>query len=69
MLVRSKLAEESEEDMQGLDGGLIIRLLVHGDIDHGADYASVVWYWHIDVGTRELDLPEGLLHLRVPLLH
>ena len=42
MLVRSKLAEESEEDMQGLDGGLIICLLVDGDIDHGADYASVV---------------------------
>ena len=69
VLVRSELAEESEEYVEGLNYGLIILQLVHGDVAHRADNLGVVGRMHVYLGPGERSRLEGCLHLRVPLLH
>ena len=69
VLVRSELAEESEEYVERLNYRLIILQLVHGDVAHRADNLGVVGRMHVYLGSRERCRLEGCLHLRVPLLH
>ena len=69
MLVLAELAEEGEEDVEGLDNGLIILQFVHGDVAHGTDDLRVVCNVHVDFWAREWRLLESLLHLGWPFLH
>lgn len=69
MLVLSEFAEESKQDVHRLDQRLIIVMLVHGDISEAANQSGVVGRVHVDFGAWEVNLAEGSLHFRVPLLH
>ena len=53
VLVRSELAEESEKYVEGLNYGLIILQLVHGDVAHRADNLGVVSWMHVYLGSGE----------------
>lgn len=53
VLVRSELAEESEKYVEGLNYGLIILQLVHGDVAHRADNLGVVSRMHVYLGSGE----------------
>lgn len=69
MLVRSELNEKSEQYVQRFNHWLIILKLVDRNVAHRKHKPCVVTHVHVDFGTREIDLLEGCLHLRLPLFH
>ena len=69
MLVGAEFTEQGEQHVEGLDRRLIILKLVHGHIAHCANDLCIVGNVHINLRSREGCRLEGLLHLRVPLLH
>jgi len=48
---------------------IIVSSLVYGDIAHAQHQSRIVAHMHVDFRVRELYLLQGLLHLRLPLLH
>ena len=69
VLVRAELAEQCEQNVEGLNDRLIVLQLVNWDVAHSADNLCVVGDMHVDFWTRERSRLKGGLHLWAPLLH
>ena len=69
VLVGTELTKECEEHMKRFYRSIILCRLVNRNVTHCAYQLGVVGNVHVDFSTRERDLLEGCLHLRVPFLH